>query len=455
MKYLCTGFQQGFDTLVNIPHQFPNMECKNLQSALKESDVVNQLIDSEVAKGFLIGPFKEPMFPNYRVSPVGVATGKYSGKKRLIVDLSSPHEDNGNPSINDLIDKDQCSLTYVRIDDAIKLIQSIGPGAVLCKTDISDAFKLIPIHPSQWNLFCIKWNGSYYYYRTLSFGMRSAPVLFDNLSTTICWIAKNNYDIGNLLHLLDDFLTVHHPSRDGEHTMALLKFIFKRLNIPLAEHKTVGPTCVLEFLGVILDSIRMEARLPLDKLSRITTKIQECLSKTSVTKLELLQLLGHLMFATRVIPPGRSFVSYLIALSSSVKSLSHHVRLSKEGKEDLRMWLYFLSNWNGVSLFYDNVVLHAYDMELYTDASSTIGYGGYFQGQWFSELWPDCLNVNVSGSDDVSMAFREIYPIVVSCMIWGKLWQRKQILFWCDNLAAVTIINKGRSKATHIMPLVR
>ena len=58
--------------------------------------------------------------------------GKYSGKKRLIVDLSSPHDDLSHSSINDLIDKDACSLTYVRIDDAIKAIQQHGKGALLC-----------------------------------------------------------------------------------------------------------------------------------------------------------------------------------------------------------------------------------------------------------------------------------------------------------------------------------
>ena len=32
-------------------------------------------------------------FPVYRVNPIGVAEGKYSNKKRLIVDLSAAHDD--------------------------------------------------------------------------------------------------------------------------------------------------------------------------------------------------------------------------------------------------------------------------------------------------------------------------------------------------------------------------
>jgi hypothetical protein len=65
------------------------------------------------------GPFCKPAFEHYRVSPIGVTTGKYSHKKRLILDLSSPHSDDV-ASINDLIDKGQCSMSYIKIDDAVK-----------------------------------------------------------------------------------------------------------------------------------------------------------------------------------------------------------------------------------------------------------------------------------------------------------------------------------------------
>lgn len=54
-----------------------------------------------------------------------------------------------------------------------------------------------------------------------------------------------------------------------------------------------------------------------------------------------------------------------------------------------------------------------------------------------------------------SMAFYELYPIVMACVLWGQFWPRKRILFHCDNLATVEIINKGRSKIKSIMKLMR
>jgi hypothetical protein len=452
VKYLVNGFTHGFDTKVKDVH-LETRECRNLLSACQNPTVVDNLLSSEIEKGFLSGPYKTAPFKNYRVSPLGVAERKYTDKKRLIVDLSSPHNRVNHPSINDLIDKNECSLSYVSIDDAITSIINFGKDALMCKTDISDAFKLVPILPSQYHLFCVKWRNLYYFYTRLAFGCRSSPKIFDQFSQAICWIAKNNYDIECILHLLDDFLTIDRPDYPADRTMALLTMIFNRLNVPLAKHKTMGPATVMEYLGIILDSHLMQARLPMDKVTRIREMLDNFCNKKSCTKRELLQLLGHLNFASRVIVPGRSFVSYLLCLASSVRELHHRVHLNSACREDLIMWKLFIEQWNGVSFFYEIKKTPADSMHLYTDASSTIGFGGYFQGHWFCDKWPHELPKEED--KDTSMAFRELYPIVIAALLWGHQWSTKRILFHCDNETTVKIIHKGRSKALSIMKLMR
>lgn len=102
------------------------------------------------------------------------------------MDLSSPHEDPSNVSVNDLIDKDSCSLTYVKLDDAIRAICQYGKGALMCKVDISDAFRQLPIRPCQWLFFCVKWEAKYYVFVRLVLGCCSSPRIFDTLSRAIC-----------------------------------------------------------------------------------------------------------------------------------------------------------------------------------------------------------------------------------------------------------------------------
>lgn len=89
---------------------------------------------------------------------------------------------------------------------------------------------------------------------------------------------------------------------------------------------------------------------------------------------------------------------------------------------------------------------------MFTDAS-LIGFGAFFQNQWFCSEWPDCLP-SVQ-DDDLSMAFRELYPIVAAAVVWGKCWTTKRIMFVCDNEATVFIIRKRRSKCLPIMKLMR
>ena len=119
------------------------------------------------------------------------------------------------------------------------------------------------------------------------------------------------------------------------------------------------------------------------------------------------------------------------------------------------MWLYFLNGWNGISMFHNVSSTTTEDLHLYTDASRSIGFGGFFQGQWFSSAWPDTFKALLIKDNEISIAFCELYPIVVAAVLWGHTWAKKRIIFMCDNTATVAILQKGRSKSSHIMPLVR
>ena len=103
------------------------------------------------------------------------------------------------------------------------------------------------------------------------------------------------------------------------------------------------------------------------------------------------------------------------------------------------MWQIFLSLWNGVSVFLDDKIIVAADMHLFTDATEN-AFAGNYGDKWFQGEFPTGLLQQIGG---VSMAVMELYPIVVACVLWSEHWSRKYILFHCDNMAKVQIINKG------------
>lgn len=256
----------------------------------------------------------------------------------------------------------------MRIDDDISILKTLGSESLMCKTDIVDTFKLISISQEQQPYYDIKWRNKYFFYKRLVFGCRSSPKIFDMLSKVIFWKLENNYNVKNVLHLLDDFITFDPPGESGLRSMAVLTMDFKRLGIPISQKKTVGPDTVIEYLGIILDSEKMESRIILEKVERILTIINNLRSKKSCTKRELLSVLGHFNFAARVIPADRSFINYQLNLAHSVSELHYHVYLSSDCRKYLAMWEKFLNGWNGKSFFLQENITCTYDISLYTDA---------------------------------------------------------------------------------------
>ncbi len=104
---------------------------------------------------------------------------KVPGKFRVIHDLSAPFE---GVSVNSCIPAEEGTVKYNTVDSAIQLIQQAGPGAFLTKTDIEQAYKLIPIHPEDVTALRIRWSQHWLWDVTLPMGSRSGCAIFETFS---------------------------------------------------------------------------------------------------------------------------------------------------------------------------------------------------------------------------------------------------------------------------------
>ena len=105
--------------------------------------------------------------------------------------------------------------------------------------------------------------------------------------------------------------------------LTVIKEICCLLGIPLVLEKTEGPSHCLTFLGITIDTQSMQAHLPEDKLKRIRHQVATWLSCKKATKREILSLVGLLQHATKVVIPGRTFVSGMYSTAARIKRLSH------------------------------------------------------------------------------------------------------------------------------------
>ena len=108
--------------------------------------------------------------------------------------------------------------------------------------------------------------------------------------------------------------------------------------------------------------------------------------------------------------------------------------------------------FNGSVVFPSQICHSSQTLQLFTDASAEIGFGAFFDGSWTHGRW--LLSVR-SMQLSSSIAFLELVPIVLALRLWGSVLSYKCVIFWSDNEAVVTIINRQPSRCLKSVQLVR
>lgn len=440
--YIHTGLSQGFRIGYNRQISSLRSTSRNHPSALSNPQVVQDHIAAEVEVGRLLGPMKQALLPLLHSSPIGlVPKSNQVDRWRMIVDLSFPP----GGSVNDGVARELASLTYAKVDDAIQHILQLGVAAKLVKIDLKNAYRIVPIHPQDHHLLAITWEGETYIDRALPFGLRSAPKIFSAVADMIAW-ALQCAGIEHQIHYLDDFLFIGAPNTDeGARALAIALRILEYLGVPVAVHKTEGPSTAVIFLGILIDTEAFMLRLPAEKLARLQELVLSWISKRACTKKELESLLGHLSHAASVVRPGRTFLRELFSLLHLAKAPHHYLRLSAGAKADLAWWGCFLRNWNGSSFF----PLPTPATHVYSDASGTFGSGAFVsQLGWLQASWP-------RDWEEVEISAKELVPVVMAAALWGQHWTGQHVRFHSDNMAVVAVLGTRTARTPLLMHLLR
>lgn len=427
--FLVDGFTQGF--LIPFEGSLPPPCHKNLPSARQHPGVIDAKLQKEMAKGRIAGPFSRPPFEQFAVSPLGVVPKKKPGEFRVIHHESYPL----GSSINDGIPRHLTSVQYSTLQSAITHIKSFGTSCFLSKTDIQDAFWIIPLHPDSYHLTGIYWGGQYYYFKSLPMGSSISCSLFERFSTALEWIAQNKLGIPASVHILDDFLFINKTFLLCQGDLDRFKQMCSNIGVPLAPEKTVGPATCLPFVGIELDTIKSEARLPPDKLTKCRDLIQDMMQHQKATLKTIQSLVGLLNFACQVVLPGRPFLRRLIDVTLGVQRPHHFIRLTRQVKLDLDTWLRFLQGFNGKAFFLQEKILWSPHINLFTDASGSLGFAGIYGSRWFYGPWE-------TPQRDTNITVLEFYPITVAVHLYGPSMSNHCITFISDNEAVVAVINK-------------
>ena len=443
IKYLVDGFRYGF----YIDHKGDPVDifANNSKLAQSHPDVVRQKLQSEIDAGRIAGPFPYPPFYPFQVSPLNVKEKSIKGKYRLLHDLRYPYDDR---SVNANIPDHLKTVKYSTVRDAIATITSLPPNSYLAKSDIADAYRLIPLHPSEYPKLGMYFDGCYYYDKYLPQGCGSSCRIFEEFATALEAIFRFYNPEAECQHMIDDFLFIAITKSLCQRYIDSFCELCRDLGIPLAPGKTTDPDTVITFLGITLDSIKRMASLPQDKLLKYSSEVKSYLGgeQKKISRKELESLVGKLSFAAAVVP-ARPFLHRLVIKIYSVKKPHHRIRITAEMRSDLRTWLTFFNQYNGITFFRSLYITPSDAIELSSDASHQ-GFGGRFGPHWIQARYPQSWHKH-------HITLLELYPLYVLITMFGHHLQSMSIRYLCDNTGVVDIIRHQSSKCSKTMCIVR
>ena len=313
--------------------------CDNWPSVHQFADAVEQNIEKDLQLGRKLGPFSSPPRDNFVGSPMGAFEKRSSSKVRTIHDLS--YAPDGYTSVNENISPEKFSMSYMSVDDVVHRIKQTGRHTLLAKLDLADAFHHIMVRSEDWELlgssYCHSSKDSPMYYMStvLPFGLRSSPKLFNDFADATQWIMLNN-GTSFVDHYLDDYITLGPPDSSVCHkNLDIMLETCTQVGFAVNPSKVKGPATVLEFLGIIIDTDTMELRISDERLSSVMDELEKWRMKKKGRKRDILSLIGKLVFVSKVVRSGRSFVRRLIEVAKKVKNLNHSVRLNKQFQADI------------------------------------------------------------------------------------------------------------------------
>ena len=254
--------------------------------------------------------------------------------------------------------------------------------------------------------------------------------MFTAVADALGW-ALTQAGVPFLIHYLDDFLffqPLANPRLDLQRTVL---DTLQELGVPIANEKIEGPSVVVTYIGIVIDTNRFELRIPEGKLVYMREQVRVWLRRRSGKYKELESLIGTFL-TPALYDPGWADVPLTFvypAISDQVTPPLCPSGLGGTGGPVLVG--VFLQHWNGRS-FLPQPSLPL--TQVYTDAPGSFGCGGVvLRSHWFQLKWPPEWA-------EVDISVKELLPIVVAAATWGRGWTNIRICFHTDNMVVMAML---------------
>ena len=455
---VCVGLREGFwpwaDTL---DENFPvsHDESRPTPGDDKQATFIRDQCLKERHKGYYSDSFGSSLLPGMYSMPIYAVPKPNSEDLRLVVDHSA-----GPFSLNSMIDHSQ--VTGFPLDNVrhlgemlLDVRRSLGNVPLtLWKSDISDAYRLLPMHPYWQIKQIITVDGECYVDRHLAFGSSGSPGIFISFNSLVAWIAKYVKGLDYLSNYVDDssgcslagdtLLYEPYGQLFPSHQTRLL-LLWDELGIPHKPHKQVFGS-PLTIIGIDVDPNQMTLTLPPSAKLRLMEELRFWTAKppkSSSGSFKLKhweRLAGWFNWALNVYPLLRPALNNIYAKMGGKRVRDQRIYINNAVRDDLSWALSHLENSNGVHLFKSFTwTVSLADVVIYCDACPD-GMGFWYPISKDGYYAPTPINV----PSNVIFYFESLCVLSALVHAQSKARRGSKILIYTDNANTVDIFRSFR-----------
>ena len=295
------------------------------------------------------------------------------------------------------------------------------------------------------------------------FGRKDAS-LVATLLLDVVSAAVTDAGVPHVRYLDDSFLVATSAERSWAcaYTAATVLVEF---GLALSLPKFEGPLQRIEFLGIIVDSIKETLEISEERKLELLGLLQAFGKRQTASVQRLQSLLGKLAFAATVLPGAKPFLRRVI---DTIGGQAHgKLQLEAGFKEECRYWRDHVETWNGTAkwraptatpfVFASDASTSgfAYGMESYSPAALVRLPTGMRPGDVRSGSWSMSNGDAARQSTSSAIQWGEFFCPLAAAVEFGTLLQDCHVVFVVDNKSDVEVINRLRSREPRVAALLR
>jgi hypothetical protein len=314
----------------------------------------------------------------------------------------------------------------------------VDPGDQLFTEDLKKAYYKVLIAKKSRRFQCFYWKGKFYEAAVLLFGFCQAPFIFTKICRPI--VRFLGALLIKLLNYIDDWFFSDKPEKLAE-LQSLVHAILGMLGW-LLNDKGEGPGLSVKFLGVVVDTVAREFKVPEAKklkTERLINVVLEAASRGEMVSSKRVSSLAGTITSLRVAIPSASVWSRLLYQASSWvdPECDVPVRVSGECVDDLHVFIRLLKQDTGAPF-----MNFSHELDLWTDAGET-GWGAQTMGIFSEGVFDDYLIGTSSTFRELSALIAAVQAPPLRHLLVGKVVRVNM-----DSAAGIANLVKGGGAQT-------